>query len=520
MDIEPFILKKKEIILLLLCFLIGLALRFYTFDQKSLWLDEVHTYNDSRAGFVDQIKFYKEKPTYPHLPLFFLLTHFFYPFAHPERDLRIIPLIFGILSIPMIYLLARQFSKRIALPCALGLTFMAYHIGLSQEGRFYSMLMFFGTAGLYFFMKYLEGSKRRYLFFVAFCYAVMFYTSYSSIPFISLSQLLWFYRIKGRNRNHRLASFLFLSGLVFLFCLPWILFIVLNYKGQPFLTEAFRTQELGSLWNTLYGVLHDWVPHAPLIISSAILMILSPMFSTDRRNAIILLALILLPIGGIYSYCRWNNITHFITSRYLISFLPLFVISLFLSLSAIEDRLERLRSLVRLDILFVVLLIASNLIILPLYYRSEKQDFRRLTAYLKSHIQDGDKIIVGSIGYIPGLLHYFGVNPQDRHYLHSGQRVSSEEMEYKNSLIIQNKRFIISYSNTYWIQYALEGNRLWIVADKETAQKVKDLPFSFPKGYFDGSFLNFNRFPTDASMYLFLWDPKSPGEKGIDIPIE
>jgi hypothetical protein len=160
----------------------------------------------------------------------------------------------------------------------------------------------------------------------------------------------------------------------------------------------------------------------------------------------------------------------------------LFCYHFILSLSAIENRLERLRSLVRLDILFVVLLIASNLIILPLYYRSEKQDFRRLAAYLKSHIQDGDKIIVGSIGYIPGLLHYFGVNPQDRHYLHSGQRVSSEEMEYKNSLIIQNKRFIISYSNTYWIQYALEGNRLLIVVDKKTAQKVKDLPFSFPKG--------------------------------------
>jgi hypothetical protein len=244
------------------------------------------------------------------------------------------------------------------------------------------------------------------------------------------------------------------------------------------------------------------------------------MFSTDRRDAIILLALILLPIGGLYSYCEWNKVTHFITSRYFISFLPLFVITLFLSLSGIENRLERLRRLVRLDILFAVLLIASNLIILPLYYRSEKQDFKRLAAYLKGHIQDGDKIIVGSIGYIPGLLHYFGVNPQDRHYLFSGQRVSSEEMEYKNSLIIQSKRFIISYSNTYWIQYALKGNRLWIVVDKETAQKVEDLPFCVPKGYFDGSFLNFNRFPTDASMYLFLWDPKSPGEKGIDMPIE
>jgi hypothetical protein len=40
------------------------------------------------------------------------------------------------------------------------------------------------------------------------------------------------------------------------------------------------------------------------------------------------------------------------------------------------------------------------------------------------------------------------------------------------------------------------------------------------KGYFDGSFSHFRRFPSDASMYLFLWDPKSSGEKGIDIRIE
>jgi len=40
------------------------------------------------------------------------------------------------------------------------------------------------------------------------------------------------------------------------------------------------------------------------------------------------------------------------------------------------------------------------------------------------------------------------------------------------------------------------------------------------KGYFDGRFLNFTRFPTDASMYLFLFDPSSLDEKGIDLPIE
>ena len=111
--------NRKEFFILLLCLLIGFALRFYTFDQKSLWLDEVHTFNDSRDDLKGQIKFYKENPTFLHPPLFFILTHLFYPFAKPERDLRIIPLIFGTLSIPMIYLLAGSFSPLIALPCAL-----------------------------------------------------------------------------------------------------------------------------------------------------------------------------------------------------------------------------------------------------------------------------------------------------------------------------------------------------------------------------------------------------------------
>jgi hypothetical protein len=48
---------------------------------------------------------------------------------------------------------------------------------------------------------------------------------------------------------------------------------------------------------------------------------------------------------------------------------------------------------------------------------------------------------------------------------------------------------------------------------------VENIPVTW-KGYFDGSFLNFTKFPADASMYLFLLDPKSPGEKGIDMPIE
>ncbi len=169
--------KRKEILIVLLCLIIGFALRFYTFDKKSLWLDEIYTYGEARLSLNDQLKFFEEKPYYLHPPLFFVLTHFLYPTTKPERDLRLIPLIFGILSIPMIYFLSRLFSRRIALPCTLSLSFMAYHISLSQEGRSYSMLMFFGMAGLYFLMKHLLTTKRRYLLPAALSFAILIHTS-------------------------------------------------------------------------------------------------------------------------------------------------------------------------------------------------------------------------------------------------------------------------------------------------------------------------------------------------------
>ena len=118
-DPNSKVIKRKEWLIVFLCLLIGFGLRFYHFDQKSLWLDEIHTLNDSRDNLGGQLRFYQEYPTYLHPPLFFILTHLFFPFPQPERDLRIIPLIFGVLSVPMIYLLARAFSRAIASFCDL-----------------------------------------------------------------------------------------------------------------------------------------------------------------------------------------------------------------------------------------------------------------------------------------------------------------------------------------------------------------------------------------------------------------
>jgi hypothetical protein len=163
----------------------------------------------------------------------------------------------------------------------------------------------------------------------------------------------------------------------------------------------------------------------------------------------------------------------------------------------------------------------SNLFFLSFYYHSEKQDFRGLVNYLNSQLRDGDKVFAKTFTYIPGILHYFRVDPKNRHYeIPTLWKKSGKEFELKVSLVSHERVFTIYYSNIPYAQYVADGNRLWIIAGKEAAEEIKK---GFPcvlKGFFDGSFANFRRFPSDASMYLFLWDPKSPEEKGIDMPVD
>jgi hypothetical protein len=379
--------------------------------------------------------------------------------------------------------------------------------------------MFVAMAGLYFFMNHLKTSRKRWLPLVAFLFSVLFYSSYSAIPFVVLSQILWFYKPNEADKKPTLFAFLILNGLIILFCLPWVLFLATNYKGQPMM-DSSTPMGPGSFSYILYILFHDWVPYAPLMIISIILFILFPFLSKEKKNAFILLALLFLPVGGLYFYFISLHITHFIASRYFINFLPLFIITLYLSLETIELKFEILRKFMRLRLLFVILFILSNLVILPLYYRSEKQDARGLVSYLKKHLKEGDKIFLELDPLTPAMLHYFGSLPKDRHHFFMGRKISEKEIELQTPFVLKNRLFIIYHHRTCCDRYVADGSRLWVIVGKSTAKKLKKSSPSVLKGYFDGSFLTISRFPTDGSLFLFLWDPKSPQEKGIDMPIE
>ena len=200
--------------------------------------------------------------------------------------------------------------------------------------------------------------------------------------------------------------------------------------------DPFQKKVAISFWEIVYGVLHDWVPHVPLIAISVILLILFPALSKSRKNALILLGLFILPIAGLYLYCKLFNITHFITSRYFVSFMPLFLMTLYLCLDDIESKFSGLKRFMRLKFLFTFLFIASNLVILPPYYRSEKQDFRGLVNYLKDQLRQGDKLLDIEIEYVPGILHYVGVYPPDRQYTVAFHKCCGKSVMWRGSTSI------------------------------------------------------------------------------------
>jgi hypothetical protein len=367
-------------------------------------------------------------------------------------------------------------------------------------------------------MKHLQTSNKRYLFLVAFFFSVLFYTSYSSVPFIALSQVLWFYQTREGKKKNVFFSFLLLNGMILILILPWLCFLGLNYKGES-LTVPYHTEDPGPLTNILYGLIHDWAMFPILLIISVILLLLFPLFSTTKKNALVLLCLLIFPVGGLYVFCKVWGITHFITSRYFINLLPLFLISLYSSAIDIEIKFQKISIWIRPSILLLILFIISNLLFLSYYYDSEKMDFRRLTTYLKTHLKEKDKIFVVSPSLMPGLLHYFGNIPIGRQDILYPIIESGEIVGYYSPLVYEHSTYSIYYSKRCCNQYVADGSRLWIIVFKQLAKDFKKGSPAVLKESFNGKVLNLHRFPTDASMYLFLWDPRLPDEKGVDIPI-
>ncbi|MFH1864200.1 MAG: glycosyltransferase family 39 protein [bacterium] len=140
---------KKPLFLILL---LGLILRLISLNQ-SFWLDEATTsYAASQLSFSGIIT--KFSPADFHPPLYYLvLRGWSMVFGFSEVSLRIPSVIFGVATIYVVYLIAKEIECKFPEVAAALLATSGLHIYYSQEARMYGMVTLLVSFLVYSFLK-------------------------------------------------------------------------------------------------------------------------------------------------------------------------------------------------------------------------------------------------------------------------------------------------------------------------------------------------------------------------------
>ena len=138
---------------------VALALRWIGLGRESLWFDEGYTawISSLPPGQIIQIVKGDISP-----PVYYILLHYWMKvFGNSEAAMRGMSALFGTLSIPLFYLLARDILRdRAAIAVAMWLLAISpMQIWFCQEARFYEMMSLLAAVSVYCLHRWLMGRK-------------------------------------------------------------------------------------------------------------------------------------------------------------------------------------------------------------------------------------------------------------------------------------------------------------------------------------------------------------------------
>lgn len=131
---------------------IALILRLISLNQ-SLWLDEATTALVAKMSLGDI--FTNFLPGDFHPPFYYLILKFWVSvFSNSEISIRTPSVIFGIITIYIVYLIGKEiFNKNVGLIASLLIATSGLHVYYSQEARMYSLATFLASLTIYLFIK-------------------------------------------------------------------------------------------------------------------------------------------------------------------------------------------------------------------------------------------------------------------------------------------------------------------------------------------------------------------------------
>jgi len=172
-------LKNQKVVVMIIA--LATLMRLVAINQ-SLWLDEAigaivvrdYSYGEILTEFIRSDN---------HTPLYYLDLKFWSDiFGHSELSLRLPSVIYGVLTIYIVYLIAQKLAgvKNQLFPILtiLLLATSQFHIYYSQEARMYSLATFFVSLAVYAFLNVLEDKDNFYWKLFSFSIVGLIFTDY------------------------------------------------------------------------------------------------------------------------------------------------------------------------------------------------------------------------------------------------------------------------------------------------------------------------------------------------------
>jgi 4-amino-4-deoxy-L-arabinose transferase-like glycosyltransferase len=200
--------------LLLLAFL----LRTAYLDAQGLWWDEAFSFSISVADPSSIIQDTIRDKVHP--PLYYLLMHFWFALGHDEFLLRFFSVLFGVISVSIMYVAASIVGGRqLGVLAALLLAASPFNVWYSQEVRMYSLTTMLTLAAMAAFLRLLRDDTRTGWAAYGMLSLLALYSDYAHL-LVTLGQAVFLVVFRTTYRA-LLRKWICCMALVGVWFLPW-----------------------------------------------------------------------------------------------------------------------------------------------------------------------------------------------------------------------------------------------------------------------------------------------------------
>ena len=379
-------MKKRDILIALILFVVALVFYMVKIDLKSIWYDETLSLIISGKS-LGKI-FYILRHSSPHPPLYFL---FLKPFIYFDNIFlwRGVSAFFMSLGVPAVYLLVRRYINEIsAILMAFLYILSPLALYYSQEIRMYALVAGFFSWFLYLHFIYFENNNRYILAFLSVVGLFFSFSHFFSLLILPAFIVTVFYMYLISKEKKYL--FVTISDSVN------FLLITLWYFGAK---DAMRAADIGGR-----------VYHISLMYY---VKVFSKFWNLPGRLAMILLILITLYLIFLFYKKRFKDIgivlifftlffpwfllkikppKHWLNPRYFIAFLPLFLLSFSIIVNETLQLFPKYRKIFFVGFFIIwTFLVFNSIKYDKSYFQRDKHAWLEVIEYFKdAGVKDGD----------------------------------------------------------------------------------------------------------------------------------